>query len=108
MEAVDIVAPHNILSHLTYISTIIGKGGIENVKTVVTENASRFTNGNMIISQFVGELCLGPIRIDPCVNLHATLMALLDHPCQRIPIGLWCTTLHTGQKTTPRLELALV
>ena len=42
------------------------------------------------------------------MNLHSTLMTLLNHPLQRIPIRRWCLALDTGQKLAPRFEVALV
>ena len=54
------------------------------------------------------ELGFCTIRVQPCVKLHATLVTLLNHPLQRVPIRLRRLALHTGEETAPRLNIALI
>lgn len=51
---------------------------------------------------------LGTIRIDPGMNLHSTLMTLLNHPLQRIPIRRWSLALDTGEELAPRFKITLI
>ena len=42
------------------------------------------------------------------MQLHTSLVALVNHPCQRVPIGLGRTALFTRQIEAPRLQLAFI
>ena len=42
------------------------------------------------------------------MNLHSTLMTLLNHPLQRIPIRRWSLALDTGEKLAPRFKITLI
>ena len=48
---------------------------------------------------------LGTERIDPCMKFHTTVVALLNHPLQRIPVRRRSLSLHTRQITAPWLIL---
>ena len=42
------------------------------------------------------------------MNLHSTLMTLLNHPLQRVPIRQRGLALDTGEELTPRFEVTLI
>ena len=42
------------------------------------------------------------------MNLHSTLMTLLNHPLQRVPIRRWSLALNTGEELTPRFKITLI
>ena len=42
------------------------------------------------------------------MNLHSTLMTLLNHPLQRVPIRRRSLALDTGKELAPRFEVALI
>ena len=42
------------------------------------------------------------------MNLHSTLMTLLNHPLQRIPIRRWSLALDTGEELAPRFKITLI
>ena len=62
----------------------------------------------MIGSQRRCALRLRTIRINPRMQLHTTLMTLVYHPLQRVPIGRRCLTLLACQETTPRFYATLI
>src|SRR3712207_9544362 len=57
-------------------------------------------------SQLRGRLGLCTVRVYPRMKLHTTLVALVNHPLQWVPIRLGSPTLNTREKLAPRLILA--
>ena len=56
----------------------------------------------------MGRLRLGPIGVDPRVQLHAPAMTLRHHPLQGVPVGIRCHALLAREVVAPRLEVTLI
>ena len=108
MDAIDIIACHDILSHRTDIVAVLGDARIQDELLVIGEAALRMHHAHMIGSQHRGTLSLGAIRVDPRMQFHTTLVTLLYHPLQRIPIRRRCLALLSRQKTAPGLYTTLI
>ena len=63
---------------------------------------------DVVAGIFVRHFRLGTIGINPCVQFHAALVALVDHPRQGIPIGIGLGALFASQIVAPRLDTAFV
>ena len=107
VDAVDVVALHDVGHHLTDVLAILRHSGVEEPQPIVLEEAV-----GMLQEVGTGErgrtLRLGTERIDPGVQFHASLVALLHHPGQRVPIGFGHLALHTRQKAAPGFHVTLV
>ena len=108
MQSVDIIACQDISYHLADIVTILSQCRIQQCQSIILEAALRITTYHMISGISMCRLGLGTIRVNPSMQLHTTLMTLLYHPLQRVPIRLWCLTLLTSKIIAPRLYLTLV
>ena len=108
MQAIHIVTLHYIHSHTADIIAVLWLTWIEKHETVVMEKAFGVLEIGMLCRQGHSALSLGSIGVNPCMALHATTMALLHHPCQRVPIRLGSTSLLCRQITAPWFHLALV
>ena len=108
MDAVDVVAGDDVACHLADVVAILWDAGIEYEQVVVGEAAHRLAYGDMVCCQLLGGLGLGPVGIDPGMQLHAALVTLCDHPLQGIPVGHGSLPLLSCQETAPRLQTALV
>ena len=108
MNTVNIIAAHDVLNHLADIVAIGSDARIQDAQTVVGEHALGMGHGNMIAGKNRCPLGAGTIGIEPGVQLHTALVALLHHPLQRVPIRRRCLPLHTRQETAPRLVFACV
>ena len=106
VQSVDIVSGHDVLDDHADIVAVLRNAGIQDFQAVVVETTLRVPHRNMVVDQFLGRLGLGPIGVDPCVQLHASQMALLNHPLQGVPVGRWGSALSAGKETAPRLEAA--
>lgn len=95
MEAVYLVTGNDVFRNLADVISVFLKGRIENVLSVIDEIAAWMLVRNMIGCQGCGTLGLGSKRIDPRMDFHVALVALLYHPLQGIPIGLWRYSLTT-------------
>ena len=108
METVDIVACHNVTHHLTDEVAVLLDGRIQQHQTVVFEATLRIAVDDMTTDRAMCRLGLGTIGINPSMQFHIALMALFNHPFQRVPVGLRCPTLLSCQIVAPRLQLTLV
>ena len=108
VQSVNIVTFHDVHHDGTDVVAILLHGWIQQCQSVIVEAALRMTARHMSRTQGVGSLRLGAIGIDPGVQLHTTLVALFNHPLQRVPIRLWCLALLTCQEVAPWLQLTLI
>ena len=106
METVDIIAADDIVDHPADIVAVLRLPRIEDILSVVSEDAARFSCCNMVGGQLMGGLGLCPIRIDPRMEFHAPFVALVYHPLERIPVRRRCQPLLSGEETAPRLQFA--
>ena len=108
METVNIITADDILHNRTDIVTVLRDAGIQEEHLVVGKTVHRLSDSNMVSSQLLCALGLRTIGINPGVELHTTLMTLVNHPLQRIPIWRRCHPLLACQKTAPRFYLTLI
>lgn len=104
VNAIHIITAHNVARHLTDIVAVLGTAGVKEQQTVIIEETVGVTEVLMRVGQCRCTLCLGTIRVDPCMQLHLSGMTLLYHPLQGIPIRIGSQPLLTGQITTPRFQ----
>ena len=62
----------------------------------------------MVGTQCVALLQCNPVRIAPCMKLHASFVALLNHKLERIPKWFRSLSLHTGKISAPRLYIRFI
>ena len=103
VEAVDVVAAHNIGSYLTDIMAVFSFSGIENQKAVIRKTTIGIQLRRVISRQSARAFRLRTERIDPRVQLHPAQVALLHHPSQRVPIRRGRHALTPRKVTAPRL-----
>ena len=108
MDTIHIVTGYDILGNHTDIIAVFLHTRIQDKQIVVSKTAIGLANGNMVIGQLMGGLGLCTEGVNPCVQLHIALVALVDHPLQGIPIRIGGLTLCAGQESAPRLNLTLV
>ena len=106
--SVYIVTTHDIFCHLTDVIAILLDTRIKNKQIVVSKTVAWLAYSYVILGQLVSNLSLSTEWVNPCVQLHTALMALGNHPLQRIPVRRWCFALNASKKTAPRLNLALI
>lgn len=106
VQSVDIIAPDDIVDNLTYIFAVHGQRRIEDILSVVAEDALGVYDGNMVRCQRRCRLCLCAVGVYPRVQFHSSLVALGNHPCQRVPPRV--LSLAPGEKLAPRLVAAAV
>ena len=108
MDSIHVIAAHDVLHHLTDIVAVGGDAWVQDTQAVVREYSFGMGDCDMIVGKHRRPLGAGTIGIEPRMQLHPTLVALLHHPIQRVPIGRGSLTLHTRQETAPRLVFAFV
>ena len=86
MQPIHIITTHDVAHHMTDEVTALGNGGIQDILIIILEHPLRMPDGYMTTVELMGGFCLGPVRIDPGMQFHASFMTLRDHPLQRIPI----------------------
>ena len=106
VDAVDVVAADDVACHLADVVAVLGNAGVENLQAVVLEAALRMLHHHMIDGERRGALGLCPIGINPGVKLHAACVALVNHPLQRVPVGLRRLALLPREDAAPRLQRA--
>ena len=108
MQAINIVSAKDIAYNMTYIMAILVVGGIEDILSVILEDEVATPLGDMLGREGIGGFSLCTIGIYPCMEFHTTLMTLLHHPLQWIPIRRGSLALLTGEETAPRFDTALI
>ena len=108
MEAIDIVARHDIANYRADIVAALLQGRIEQRQTIVLEGPFRMLHDHVVTGITVSHLRLGTIGIDPRMKLHTTLVALSNHPLQGVPIRIRLSALFACQIVAPRFELTLI
>ena len=110
MESINIISAYNIHSHLANIVSCSLQPRVQQrqlaiLKTEIRTPLHDILRRNLLIGSYA---MLGTIRINPGMKLHATIMTLLYHPLQRIPIRRRSLTLYARKKLAPRLQIALI
>ena len=105
MESINIISAYNVHSHLANIvgcslQPRIQQRQLAILKTEIWTPLHDILRRNLLIGSYA---MLGTIRINPGMKLHATIMTLLYHPLQRIPIRRRSLSLHPRKKLAPRL-----
>ena len=108
VKPVHVVATDDVSHYVADVVAALGHAGIQDVLPVVLEHPFRMPHGDMRPGELFRCLGLCPVRIDPRVNFHSSLMALRHHPCERIPKGRRRQSLRACKEPAPRLEVALV
>ena len=106
MQAVDIVSPDDVLYDGADVLMVHRLSGVENQQSIVFEEAFRALQVGVSGGELRRALGLCAERIDPSVDFHVALMALLYHPSQRVPSGI--PALRSGEESAPRFVAALV
>ena len=108
VQSIDVIACHDVADDIADIVAAGLQGRVQQRQTVVLERPFGMLHNDMVASIAVCRLRLGTIGVNPCVQLHAALVALVDHPSQRVPIGIGFGALFAGQVVAPWLDVALI
>ena len=108
MDSVDIIPAHDIVHHSADVIPVLGQGRVENIESVIREDAVGMGNRNVVCSQLAGRLRLGTVRIDPRMKLHTPPVTLVYHPLQRIPVRRRRRTLPSRKELAPRFVPAWI
>ena len=105
MESINIISAYNVHCHLANIvgcslQPRVQQRQLAILKTEIRTPLYDILRRNLLIGSYA---MLGTIRINPGMKLHATIMTLLYHPLQRIPIRRRSLSLHPRKKLAPRL-----
>ena len=103
VQTVDIIACHNVADDVADIVAAGLLGWIQQRQAIVLKRPLGMFYNDVVAGIFVRHFRLGTIGVNPCVQLHAALVALVDHPRQRIPIGIRLGALFASQIVAPRL-----
>ena len=101
MDGIHIVACNNVAHYLADVFSVFRKSRVEIKLTGVLHKKFRMFVVRMYWRQTACSLSAGTIRINPCMQLHTTLVTLVYHKLQRIPRRRRCNSLNTCQKTAP-------
>ena len=108
MYAVNVVTLDDVVHHLYNILAVLAHTWIKNEESVVREHTSRIGHCYVFRVETRSEFSLCTIWVQPSVQLHATLVALVDHPLQWVPVRLRCLTLYACKEAAPRLNITLI
>ena len=105
MESINIISAYNVHSHLANIvgcslQPRVQQRQLAILKTEIRTPLHDILRRNLLIRSYA---MLGTIRINPGMKLHTTIMTLLYHPLQRIPIRRRSLSLHPRKELAPRL-----
>ena len=106
VQAVYIIATHDVGCNFANVALIFHHTRIKNQQSIIAKEAFRIFEIRVRSSQFVRTFCLRTKGINPCVQLHATIVTLINHPSQRIPT--WVATLLSGEEFAPRFKRTLI
>ncbi len=83
--AVYVISRYNITYDSDYVLSVFWKCWIKIYPFTIFYEAFRKQVAQMVVGElFVGR-CRDPIWVEPRMDLHATLMAFVNHELQRIP-----------------------
>ena len=108
MEAVDVVSAHDVLHDVADILAVLRQTRIKQQLSVVVKGTLRVLHAHVVHGKCCGGLGLCTIRINPSMNLHTALVALIHHPLQWIPIRRRGLSLLSGEETTPRFKATFI
>ena len=106
--SIHIITAHNVVYNLAVVVSGLFQSWIENELASIGKCPVGMQGGDMTGGERGRPLGLSPERIDPGVQLHATFVALLDHPLQRIPVRQRGTALLPCKITAPWFQVTLV
>jgi hypothetical protein len=90
VESVYIISANNVLHHAANIVTALRDAWIHDELTIIRKHPLWMAYRHMVARKRFSGLCLCSIRVYPCMQFHSALVALLHHPCKRIPVWRWC------------------
>ena len=108
MQTIHIIAVYDVFHHLTDIIATLFQSRIQQRQSVVLERPLRMLYYHMVYGIDMSSLRLGTIGINPSMQLHTTLMTLLYHPLQGVPVRIRTTALFTSQIVAPRFDATLI
>ena len=106
VETIHVVTAHDVGSHIADVTLIFHDARIEEQQSIIAQEAFGILKIGVCGGKFFRTLGFGTERIDPRVQLHATVMTLVDHPREWIPTRI--LTLTSGEKFAPRFVVALI
>ena len=108
VDGIDIVARNDIAHYQTDMTATFGQGRVEVNLVAISHKPLRMQIVHMIGHKLVPQRCLYPIRVDPRMKLHATLVALFNHKLHGIPIRFGGLSLYSRQIAAPGLQTRCV
>ena len=104
MNGIHIIAGNDVAHHHADVPAALRQCRVKIQLVAISDKPFRMDIVHMIGSQLTLQGRLRAIRINPCMKLHTTLMAFINHKLHRVPIGFGRFTLHSGKETTPRFQ----
>ena len=108
MQSVNVVTLHDVGHDGADIVAVVLQGRVEDEHPVEVDEALGVFLVGVLQSQALGPLRFGAVWVDPCVQLHAALMALVYHPLQGVPEWFGSHTLLACQVAAPWLVVGEV
>ena len=103
VDSIYIITPHNITHNPTYMLATFRQRWIKKKLVTVNNKPLRMPIIDVCRCQFIIQLILYPIRINPGMKLHSPPMTFLDHKAHRIPFRFRLFPLLPSEETAPWL-----
>ena len=108
MQSVNVIAAQDVSYDITYIPAVFIVCRIKYILSVIFKYHVGPLACYMVGGKGIGVFRLRTVRVYPGMKFHASLMALVNHPLQRVPIRRRGLALLSGQESAPRLYIALI
>ena len=108
VDGIHVVTLHDVDHHRANPRTAFGQSRIEVEPFVKDDEILGMQPVEVIARQVEVLRHIHAVRIDPGVELHATIVTKADQVFHRVPFRLWCLALLTRQETAPGLIAAAI
>ena len=102
VKAVHVIAAHDVGGDGADVGSVFVHTGVKEIEPVILKETLGVFGILVRHCQLLCAFCLGSKGIDPCVEFHTSLVTLLNHPLQGIPVGIRGRALSPGEEATPR------
>ena len=108
MESIDVISAHDVLHDVADILAVLRQTRVQQQLSVVVKGTLWVLHAHVVHGKCCGGLGFCTIGINPSMNLHTALVALVHHPLQRIPVRRRGLSLLTGEEATPRFKATFI
>ena len=104
MNGIHIIAGNDVAHHHADVPAALGQRRVKIQLVAIRNEPFRMDIVYMIGGQLTLQGRFRAIRINPCMKLHTTFMAFINHKLHGVPVGFGRFALHSGKKTAPRFQ----